>query len=103
VRGKGESGPATELLLTRSRTDGEEVRVNTNRSYLQRAIRLGLREFRVCDASTPVVATGATRTFVWVPLDCKSALGPSADAVRTESFPSAGTKPSTLSTERNPP
>lgn len=104
VRAKGETGPATELILNDSRTEGDEVQINTNRHHLQRAVQLGLLDLQIRQPNTPIVAADATRTFVWVPLDPKRALGPSADALRIESSPSPNTEPASHQPiERNPP
>ena len=44
VRARGESGPATELVLARSSYTGPPARAAMNRSYLARAARLGFVE-----------------------------------------------------------
>ena len=45
----------TELVLTRSRYTGTPVRLNTNREFLARALRLGFTEIEIVDADTPLV------------------------------------------------
>ena len=56
VRARGpDAGPATELVLSRSGYAGPPVRLQTNREFLARAIRLGFAEVEVVDADTPLV------------------------------------------------
>ena len=57
ARAAGE-GPATELVLSRSAYTGPPVRLQTNREFLARAIRLGFTEVEVVDADTPAGLPG---------------------------------------------
>ena len=43
----------TELVLARSRYTGTPVRLNTNREFLARAVRLGFTEIEIVDADSP--------------------------------------------------
>jgi hypothetical protein len=85
VRAKSGSDPLTELVLNRSVTVGNEVRIVTDRHFLRRAAQLGIRNIRFVDDRTPVVGESDRHTYVWQPLDSKTALAPSDDAVRIAS------------------
>ncbi|WP_435011924.1 hypothetical protein P12x_006158 (plasmid) [Tundrisphaera lichenicola] len=80
-------GHATELVLSRSVYTGPPVRLQTNREFLGRAIRLGFSEVEVVDAESPLVCRDQRRVLAWQPLSGESALGPSEDVVRIESPP----------------
>lgn len=84
VRARDESGP-TELVLRGSQVEGKEVVICTNRSYLRTAVQLGMREFRVADGQSPVVAETSRRLYLWMPLPAAGALGPSTDCLRIDS------------------
>ncbi len=101
VRAKAESGQISELVLSRSQAVGDEVRIRTHRIYLQRAAQLRLFRLHVRNSPTPIVSRDDTRLYAWQPLDCKTALGPSADAVRIESCPSLAAEPVITPVERN--
>jgi len=75
----------TELLLTQSTRSGEPVRINTNRKYLGRAMKLGFRSVHVFDSKTPVLCQDDRRSYVWALLDPESAIVSSKDAIRIES------------------
>ena len=81
----------TELVLARSGYTGAPVRFNANREFLARAVRLGLTEFEVADADSPVVCRGGGRVYCFQPLSKESAIGPADDATRVESCASEPT------------
>ena len=86
VRAQGEGQTAvTELLLAGSTATGEPVRINTNRQYLARAVRLGFDRVHVFSPKTPVLACDEHRSYVWALLEPESAIGPAEDAVRIAS------------------
>jgi hypothetical protein len=92
VRAKSsKSTPPTEVVLTGSSFAGEPIRVNTNRDYLARAMRLGLRELSIADDKTAILGFDTNRHYVWMPLDPESAIPPAKDAIRIES-PNARTE-----------
>ena len=64
----GGEGPGTEVVLARSTAFGTLVRLNTDRRYLYRALKLGFREIEVA-ADRPLACRDARRTFVWMPLE----------------------------------
>jgi hypothetical protein len=54
VRARGsDRAQITELVLNRSGYSGSAVRINTNRSYLRRALQLGFREIGVAGVERP--------------------------------------------------
>ena len=93
---KDEQSPMMELLLSRSQRVGDQLRLQTNRTFLARALEMGFNEVCFVDAESPCVCQDATRTYVWMLLENKGALEPSAEALRIDSLsvPSNGvTKP----------
>ena len=76
---------ATELILARSSYTGPPVRLQTNREFLARAIRLGFAEVEVVDADTPLVCRDDRRVLAWQPLSKDSAIEPADDVTRIES------------------
>ncbi len=86
VRAKGaESGPLTELILSNAAISGAPIRVQMNRQYLSRALKLGLHEIRFTAPEHPMLAADEQRKYIWTPLSGEGALGPADDAVRIES------------------
>jgi hypothetical protein len=91
VRARGaDDARATEVVLTGSSCTGEPLRVNINRSYLARAMRLGLRELSITDNKSPILGSDAQRHYVVMPLNPEGAIKPADEAIRIES-PVAGT------------
>ena len=89
---KDEQSPLMELLLSRSQRVGAQLRLQTNRAYLARALQLGFTEIRFVDAESPCVCQDATRTYVWMLLENKGAIASSPEAMRIDSLsvPSIG-------------
>jgi hypothetical protein len=85
VRARGESGPATELVLARSSCTGPAARVATGRAYLARAARLGFVELEVSGPEAPLCGRDGRRTYAWQPLGEAAAVGPADDAVSVAS------------------
>ena len=86
VRARGEGqAQATELVLSRSLYDGPPVRLNTNRAFLARALRLGFTDIEIGAAEAPLVCRNGIRTYAWQPLSKDSAIEPSDDVTRIES------------------
>ena len=75
----------TEVILTNSRWIGEPIRININRTYLQRAMKLGIRDLCLYGDSSPLSGLDGERRYVWMPLDGNSAIPPADDAIRIES------------------
>ena len=86
IRSRAPGQPtATELILNDATRRGEPVRVNTNRRYMNRAVKLGFDRVHVFSPRSPVLACDEHRKYVWALLDPDSAVKPSEDAVRVES------------------
>jgi hypothetical protein len=82
LRAKSEKQPqATELVLTNSSYQGEAMRLNTNRLYLTRALRLGFTEMQIVNPDQAYSCRDEKRTYVWMPLSAESALKPDKKAV----------------------
>jgi hypothetical protein len=114
VRARGERPErATEVVLSRSRYDGDALRVSSNRGYLARALRLGFREIRFGDPTGPVACQDGQRTYGWVLLSDEGVVESTADVVRIDSTtganvaeavrdaPQPETKPVSEITQRN--
>jgi hypothetical protein len=84
VRASGGSGQGrtTEIVLARSETNDNPVRVCLNRAFLARAVGLGLGEIGIVNADSPLVFQDDRRKFVVMPLDKNLALAPREDAFR---------------------
>ena len=107
IRAKSVDQPnPTEVILTNSTCSGEPTRINTNRSYLKRAMKLGLRDVCLYGAEAALLGHADNRKLVWMPLTPDAAIGPTKDALRIESpkaEASASTSPSLKpKTERKP-
>jgi hypothetical protein len=72
----------TEIILTNSKWTGEPCRINTNRIYLQKAIKLGLNELCLYGKDSPLSGVGVDRRYVWSPLTSESAIPPAENAIR---------------------
>ena len=93
ARAADQSRP-TEVVLRGSSWTGEPIRINTNRKYLARALKLGFRELLAFGTKVPVVCQDDHRQYGWALLEPESAIKPADDAIRIES-PQAGTDRST--------
>jgi len=80
-------GPATELVLPRSSYSGPPVRLQTNREFLARAIRLGFAAVEVVDADSPLACRDGRRVLAWQPLSKDSAIEGSDGDTRIEPGP----------------
>jgi hypothetical protein len=86
VRAQGEGQPrATELVLSRSGYDGPPARLNMNRGFLARALKLGFTDVEIGAAESPLVCRDRLRTYAWQPLSSDTAIEPSDDVTRIES------------------
>lgn len=86
VRAKsGDSKVPTELVLSRSTTNGEDLRFVTNRNYLAHALKLGFRELWLYGKEAPAQAVSENRDYVWALLSEGTALKAAHNAVRIDS------------------
>jgi hypothetical protein len=76
---------ATEVVLSRSEVTGPPRRLCTKRSYVARALRLGLVEIQVVKTDGPIQARDGRRQYVWIPLDPSGALAPGERDLRVRS------------------
>ncbi len=89
---KDKQSQMMELLLSRSQRVGPQLRLQTNRAYLTRALELGFTEVGFVDAESPCACRDASRTYVWMLLENKGALESNAEALSIDSMsvPSIG-------------
>lgn len=73
AREEGRSQPI-QVELPNSRLDGEPVTLNSNRSYLAHALRLGFRTLHCYGPESPVLCADDHRRFLWCLLDAKSTI-----------------------------
>jgi len=56
---------------------GPEIRINTNRTFLSRALQLGFREIGIASVeAAPIVCRESHRLYAWQPLNEDAALEP---------------------------
>jgi len=58
-----------EVRLARGKPQGQAMRIASRRQYLERAARLGLREFYLFSPESPLLAESKHDRLVWMPLD----------------------------------
>jgi hypothetical protein len=86
VRARDEhQGSLTEVILDRSTYQGTPIRLQVDRTFLARAVRLGFTELAITEAGAPIVGRAGSRTYVVQPLAPESALEPGAEMIRIES------------------
>jgi hypothetical protein len=101
IRAKAQRQPRpTEAILSSSSWSGESVRINTNRKFLARAVKLGLHGLRIYGPKTPVLCQDQHRRYAWALLDPESAIGPADDAIRIVSSEANPDTPVTQSQPR---
>ena len=72
----------TEVQLGRSKLVGEPMVLNTNRRYVERALRLGFNRIGLFGPESPVLCDDGRRRFVWMLLDKGSAIPRHAEPAR---------------------
>jgi hypothetical protein len=83
----------TELLLSNSTCSGAPMRINTNREYLVRAVKLGFDRVHLYTPKVLVMCRDEHRCYVWALLSPDSAIPPSMDAIRIASADVPTTNP----------
>ncbi len=94
----------TEVVLTNSSCSGEPVRININRTYLSRALKLGIQEFCLFGDNAALLGVSDNRKYVWMPLEPGAAIE-SAEGCTCIASPKAETSGSPSpkpKTERKP-
>ncbi len=84
VKSDDQASP-TELVLSNSRRIGAELKVSTDRKFVERALQLGFRAIHLRDAETPAVCRDDRRSYFWALLGKDSVLKSDATATRIES------------------
>ena len=85
LRGMGaEEKLPTEIVLSNSCCLGKRFRININRHFLARALRFGLDELCLYGKSAALMGRDSHHTYLWMPLDCESAIKPNKKAIRIE-------------------
>jgi len=86
IRAQPDSDQApTEVLLSASTVSGEPIRINSNRQYLGRALKLGFREVSLYGPEVPAVCHDGSRDYLWALLGKDGIIVPSKDATRIAS------------------
>ena len=83
----------TEVELVSSQLSGDPIVLNTDRRYLERALRMGFRQAYIYGAASPILCRDEGRQFLWMLLDAASAIPHSDDAIHIESTPGSVSKP----------
>ncbi len=100
VRAKAADQPRpTELVLSGSQASGEPMRINTNRRFLARAVKLGFSDVHLYTPKVPVMCRDDHRRYVWALLNAESAIAPADDVIR---ITSADAGPDVQTTNRKP-
>ena len=99
VRAKSaDQAKPTEVVLTNSTGSGEPTRIDINRIYLKRAMKLGIRELCLYGDNVALLSQGDNRQFVWMPLEPGAAIEPTEDIILIESPRSEASAPATNTT-----
>ena len=100
IRAKSADQPQpTELVLATSAASGEPMRVNTNRKFLARAVKLGLNELCLYSPKVPAMCRDDRRAYVWALLNPDSIVAPADNVIR---ITSADAGPDVQTTNRKP-
>lgn len=82
---ESDQGRPTEVLLAGSKLNGESIMLNTNRCYVERALKLGFRSVCLYGSDSPALCVADDRRFLWAVLDGKSAIPRTENSVRIDS------------------
>ena len=85
IRAEADCRQPTELVLTNSTMTGTPTRINTNRRYIERAAKLGLRNLNLYGPDRPAHGCDDSRDYVWIPLTQDGIVDPTDDCIRIES------------------
>ena len=80
-----EPAPVTQLILSNSQRQGDEVRLDTDRQFLVHAVQLGFREIELRGPESPAVCRDEQRIYLWTPIAEQPAIVVGADTVRLTS------------------
>jgi len=73
------------LVLRNSTKNGADLRLASDRRFLVRAAKLGLRQFYLRAADQSILAQDETRRYVWMPLAANGCIAATPDCLRIES------------------
>lgn len=100
IRAKDAGQPRpTELVLSNSIWSGAPTRINSNRRFLARAMRLGFAELCIYTPQSPILCRDQDRSYLWAVLAPDSAIAPTDDAIRIVST-RTDAKPRTTSSQQ---
>jgi hypothetical protein len=85
IRAKADDGYPTDLVLSNSKLQGANLRINTNRQFLARAIGLGFRQIHFTGCESPAFCQDDCHSFVWALLEKDGVIPPDGKALRVES------------------
>ena len=80
-----EPAPATQVILSNSRRQGDEVRLDTDREFLVHAVQLGFRELELHGPESPAVCRDERRIYLWSLIAEQPAIVVGTDTVRLAS------------------
>lgn len=76
----------TELILSQSRREGEQLCVNLNREFLAKAVQLGFREVHFSNPNTPALCVDERRKYLFALLSAEGAIKPRPDMLTIRSI-----------------
>ncbi len=76
--------PPTELILSQSRREGEQLCVNLNREFLAKAVQLGFREVHFSNPNTPALCVDERRKYLFALLNADGAISERFEDVFTK-------------------
>ena len=72
-------------MLSNSRRIGDELKVSTDRTFVERAMQLGFREIYLRDVEAPAFCRDTNRSYIWALLGRNTVLTADPTAMRIES------------------
>ena len=84
AQASGQQSP-TDLVLSNSRRIGAELKISTDRTFVERAMQLGFREIYLRDDKAPAFCRDTNRSYIWALLGKNRVLTADPTAIRIES------------------
>ena len=101
-----ETARPTELQLSASQLVGDPIVLNTNRRYVERALRLGFRSVGLFGPESPALCVDDRRRYLWMLLDKGSIIPRHDDPIRIapgpRETPSTSRRPRPVSPNHQP-
>ena len=82
-------------MITITRRLAGQLRINMNRRFLARAVKLGFSEVHLYTPKVPVMCRDDRRRYVWALLNPESAIAPTDDVIRITSAETGQDAPTT--------